>query len=137
MSVEFIWPICVYYEDTDAGGVVYHANYLKFFERARTEWLKNLGINQADLMAQDIAFVVKSANTEFIKPARFYDELEVVTRVSKVSGASVNFEQQLYKKGQRQEVYCQATVVVVCLKLESFTPCRIPAKAKEEFQRVS
>ncbi|MCW8879619.1 MAG: tol-pal system-associated acyl-CoA thioesterase [Kangiellaceae bacterium] len=137
MSAEFIWPISVYYEDTDAGSVVYHANYLKFFERARSEWLKHLGVNQADLLAQDIAFAVKKSDVDYIKPARFNDELEVVSTMFNVRGASLTFEQKLFYKGDRQQVLCQAVIDVVCLKLEAFTPCRIPAAIKEEFQRVS
>ena len=137
MATEFIWPVSVYYEDTDAGSVVYHANYLKFFERARSEWLKYLGINQAELLAQDICFAVKKSDVDYIKPARFNDELEVVSTISNVKGASLQFEQKLFMRGDRQQALCQALISVVCLKLASFTPCRIPAAVKEEFQRVS
>lgn len=137
MAVEFIWPINVYYEDTDAGNVVYHANYLKFFERARSEWLKHLGINQAELLSQNICFAVKKSDVDYVKPARFSDELEVVTTMSNVKGASLQFEQKLFMHGDREQVLCQAVFSVVCLKLASFTPCRIPAAVREELQRVS
>lgn len=137
MSVEFIWPISVYYEDTDAGSVVYHANYLKFFERARSEWLKAMGIDQSNLLTQDICFAVRKSDVDYIRPARFSDELEVVTTLDRVKGASMTFYQKLYYKGDREVVLCQATIDVVCLKLKAFTPCRIPAEIREEFQRVS
>ncbi len=137
MSVEFIWPISVYYEDTDAGSVVYHANYLKFFERARSEWLKALGVDQAKLLAEDIAFAVSKSDVDYLRPARFNDELEVVSTMEKVKGASLTFIQKLYFKGDRNQILCQATVNVVCLKLKAFTPCRMPAAIREEFQRVS
>ncbi|MGX5173055.1 tol-pal system-associated acyl-CoA thioesterase [Aliikangiella sp. IMCC44653] len=137
MSAEFIWPIRVYYEDTDVGGVVYHANYLKFFERARTEWLRNLGIDQAALITKDLVFAVKSVNTEFVLPAKFNDHLEVVSRLSGLSGASLVFQQSLYYQNDRSVCLCQGEVKVVCLTLSTFKPCRIPTEIKEEFQRVS
>ncbi len=137
MSIEFIWPINVYYEDTDAGNVVYHANYLKFFERARSEWLKALGIDQADLLKNDICFAVSFSNVDYVYPARFSDELDVVSTITKIKGASLEFKQQLFYRNNRQQLLCSATIGVVCLKLSQFTPCRIPAHIKEEFQRVS
>ncbi|WP_196141036.1 tol-pal system-associated acyl-CoA thioesterase [Aliikangiella sp. G2MR2-5] len=137
MSKEFIWPINVYYEDTDAGNVVYHANYLKFFERARSEWLKYLEIDQAALLAEDIAFAVAKSDVDYLYPARFNDELEVVSEIKDVRGASLTFVQKLFHKGERQKILCQATINVVCLKLKAFKPCRMPAAIREEFQRVS
>jgi len=136
MSVEFIWPISVYYEDTDAGSVVYHANYLKFFERARSEWLKAMGIDQATLLTQDTCFAVKKSDVDYFRPARFNDDLEVVTTLGNLKGASMTFYQKIFYKGDRETVLCQATIDVVCLKLEAFTPCRIPAEIREELQRV-
>jgi len=70
MPIEFVWPIRVYYEDTDAGGVVFYANYLKFFERARTEWLNHLGVDQSELLQQNIAFAVKHVDIDYKFPAR-------------------------------------------------------------------
>lgn len=136
MSTEFIWPIRVYYEDTDAGGVVYYANYLKFFERARTEWLNALGIDQAALLNTGIGFVVKKAEVDFVKPTKLNDQLEIVSTISQIRGVSISFEQRLYLCGDREKVLCEAKVKVVCLKLESFTPCRIPVAVMEEFQRA-
>ena len=137
MSSEFIWPIRVYYEDTDAGGVVFYANYLKFFERARSEWLNHLGIDQAVLLTSDIAFAVKKADVDYVKPAKLNDQLEVVSQITEMRGASLTFQQQIFLLGDRQQLLCQAKIKVVCLKLETFTPCRVPAAVREELQRVS
>jgi len=141
MSIEFNWPIRVYYEDTDAGGIVYYANYLKFYERARTEWLNHLNINQVELLEHNIVFVVIKANVEYIKPAKFNDQCVVKSRIVKVSAASMEFEQAFYcefkKDNELQSVLLNiASIKVACLKLKSFSPCRIPTTIKEEFQRV-
>ena len=137
MTNEFIWPIRVYYEDTDAGGVVYYANYLKFFERARSEWLNHLKIDQAYLLNEGVAFVVRKAEIDFFSPARLNEKLEVISTIKDLRGVSLIFEQQLFKQGERQQVLCEAQIKVACLQLESFTPCRIPATVREELQRVS
>ena len=137
MNNEFIWPIRVYYEDTDAGGVVYYANYLKFYERARTEWLNHMQINQTELLDNNCAFVVTRAEVDYIKPARLNNELIVKTQISRVSAASVEFDQELFlKKDEQKTLLNRAHIKVACLKLDSFSPCRLPAKVKEEFQRV-
>jgi len=138
MTTEFNWPIRVYYEDTDAGGVVYHANYLKFYERARTEWLNALAVNQVEMLRQDRVFVVTKAEIEYLKPAKLNNELLVISRIVKVNAASVEFQQQLVLKDKNQSMLLnKANIKVACLKLNTFSPCRIPAKVKEEFQRVS
>lgn len=136
MSNEFIWPIRVYYEDTDAGGVVYFANYLKFFERARTEWLNELGIDQVALLNQDVAFVVKKTEVDFARPAKLNDELEIVSKITQLRGASLLFEQAAYWRGDREKALCQGIVKVVCLTLTSFIPRRIPAAVMEGLQRA-
>ncbi|WP_444995020.1 tol-pal system-associated acyl-CoA thioesterase [Aliikangiella sp. IMCC44359] len=137
MLTEFIWPLRVYYEDTDAGGVVYHANYLKYFERARSEWLEKIGVDQTQLLANNTVFAVQKADIEYLKPARLHEELDIVSSITQVRGASFNFEQKLYRHKERQQTLCKANIQIVCLKLDSFTPCRIPAAVKEELQRVS
>ncbi len=137
MSTEFIWPVRVYYEDTDAGGVVYYANYLKFFERGRSEWLNDLGVDQAALLKENVVFVVKKVEIDFAKPAKFNDELEVVSVIKKVRGVSVFFEQRIYKRGDRNQLLCQGEIKIACLNLESFTPCRIPTVVMKELQSVS
>jgi len=137
MTTEFIWPVRVYYEDTDAGGVVYYANYLKFYERARTEWLNHLQINQNELLDKDIAFVVTRAEVDYLRPARLNDQLQVKTRITKVSAASVEFKQELYlQKNEQLILLNRAAIKVASLKLNTFSPCRMPTKVKEEFQRV-
>ncbi|MFT6733586.1 MAG: acyl-CoA thioester hydrolase [Polaribacter sp.] len=138
MNNEFIWPIRVYYEDTDAGGVVYYANYLKFYERARSEWLNALKIDQARLLNEHVAFVVRKAEIDYIKPARLNDNLQVITKINRFNSVSINFEQQIsiIKPGYEPELINKAKIKVACLNVKSFVPCRIPIKVKEEFQRV-
>jgi len=137
MSNEFIWPVRVYYEDTDAGGVVFYANYLKFFERGRSEWLNHLGIDQARLFEQQIAFAVRKAEVDYFRPARLNDQLQVVSRINEIRGTSLTFQQSVYQTGDRSQPLCEAVIKAVCLKLDTFTPCRIPALVREELQRVS
>ncbi len=97
MSIVFTWKVRVYYEDTDAGGIVYYANYLKFFERARTEWLRAIAVNQRDLLEQhDAMFVVKSASANYHAPARLDDELELTLAIEKLGRASIVFIQQAW-----------------------------------------
>ena len=136
MSNEFIWPIRVYYEDTDAGGVVYYANYLKFFERARSEWLNDLHIDQSRLLDEGVAFVVRHADIDFVRPARLNEQLEIISTIIDLRGVSLVFKQQLFRQNDRQQLLCEAEIKVACLQLDSFTPCRIPAAVKEELQRV-
>ncbi|MCL4110737.1 UNVERIFIED_CONTAM: hypothetical protein GTU68_029800, partial [Idotea baltica] len=86
LSKPFTWPVTVYYEDTDAGGVVYHANYLKFFERARTEMLRSIGVSQQVLLEQNIGFVVRHMDIDFIQGARLDDSLQVITNIYELNG---------------------------------------------------
>ncbi|MDQ7051287.1 MAG: YbgC/FadM family acyl-CoA thioesterase [Enterobacterales bacterium] len=141
MTQEFEWSIRVYYEDTDAGGVVYYANYLKFYERARSEWLNQLKINQTQLLDQGIAFVVTRAEVDYLRPARLNQSLLVTSCIDKVTAATVSFEQKLWLCDQnhlnKRELLNQASIKVACLKLNTFLPCRLPALVKEELQRVS
>ncbi|SDK20699.1 acyl-CoA thioester hydrolase [Ferrimonas sediminum] len=131
----FRWPIRVYYSDTDAGGVVYHANYLNFFEHARSEMLRQHGFEQDQLMAEDILFVVRNMNIDFVRPARFNQHLTVETEIAKMAGASMVFSQTLVDDdGQR---YCQADVKVVCINASGFTPVAIPSHIKQELTGVS
>ncbi len=124
MSV-FTWPVRIYYEDTDSGDVVYHANYLKFMERARTEWLRSLGIEQDELVnSHHCIFVVNLMQLHFRQPARLNDALIVFTHIIKASGVSFEFEQQVKRDG---ELLCEAIVKVVCLDSDGFRPKPIPA----------
>ena len=89
-ATNFIWPVRVYYEDTDAGGVVYYANYLKFMERARTEWLRTLGFEQTTLLNDyGIKFVVRAVALEYLRPALFNDRLEITVQPTEVRGSLI------------------------------------------------
>ncbi len=121
---EFEWPVRVYYEDTDSGGVVYHSNYLNFMERARTEWLRALGFEQDQLRGEHaLLFAVHSMQLTYRRPARFNDALLIKSRLQKASGASMQFEQNIYRG---EELLCEASVRIACLDAESFRPKSIP-----------
>jgi len=124
MPSVFTWPVRVYYEDTDAGGIVFYANYLKFFERARTEWLRAAGIGQQDLIESDNAgFVVKSATIDYHAPARLDDEITLTLAIEKLGRASVQFAQKAYKGDQ---LLVEASVKVGCVDLASVRPRSLP-----------
>lgn len=121
----FTLPIRVYYEDTDAGGVVYYANYLKFCERARTEWLRTFGVSQQALIdEQGLGFVVRSVQADYLAPARLDDALIVVTQVAMLRRASILFEQQLVRG---QELLFTARVLLASIDLRRQKPVAIPA----------
>ena len=127
VTAGFAWPVRVYYEDTDAGGVVYHGNYLKFFERARTERLRDLGFEQDDLRDQHgIVFAVRSADVQFIKPARFNDRLRVTADLAELKRVSLIFEQRIHRETGGSDLLCTARIRVACLAVENFSPCPIP-----------
>ena len=124
-SQPFTLPVRVYYEDTDAGGVVYYANYLKFCERARTEWLRTLGVSQQALIdEQGLAFVVRSVQADYLASARLDDALEVFTRVATLRRASILFE-QVVKRGQ--ELLFSTRVLLASIDLHRHKPAAIPA----------
>jgi len=130
--MNFKWPVRVYYEDTDSGGVVYYANYLKFMERARTEYLRELGFQQDQLIEQlNIIFAVSSVQLEYKSPARFNDELVVTAKVLELKKASMLFEQKIFRKNQQDKVLCQGMIRIACLKADKFKPCAIPASIME------
>ena len=124
----------VYFEDTDAGGVVYNANYLKFYERARTEFLRALGYEQDDLLAQNIVFVVRHIDIDFVQAARFNERLLVETRIEDLKKASLVFSQSIYALGTGRENESQtrlvnkATIRVVCVSADEFRPTAIPSE---------
>jgi len=121
---EFSLPVRVYWEDTDAAGVVYHAQYVAFLERARSEWLRSKGISQVALKAQQgIQFVVASLQCEFVKPARFDDQLQVTAQIAEAKRASFRFKQQVLRQ---DEILLNAEVLVVCVDALSFKPKRLP-----------
>ena len=116
--------IRVYYEDTDAGGIVYYANYLKFFERARTEWLRSLGYEQDTLMEQSVAFVVKRVEMHNHAPARFNQLLSIETQIVELRGASIIFKQAI--KNTQQDLLVTAEIQVACVDLAKMKPRRLP-----------
>jgi acyl-CoA thioester hydrolase len=120
----FAWPIRVYYEDTDAGGVVFHSNYLNFFERARTEMLRALGHEQDVLKADyGILFVVRSLQVDYLKPARFNDMLLVSAKLAEAKKASLVFEQEITRGG---DILCKGIFRIACLDAMAMTPKAIP-----------
>jgi acyl-CoA thioester hydrolase len=126
---KFIWPIRVYYEDTDAGGVVFYANYLKFFERARTEMLRAMGYEQDELIANEgIIFVVRSVQVDYLSPARFNELLQVSAEVTQAKKASLNFE-QLITRGD--DVLCKSIIRIACLDANTMRPKAIPENLLE------
>jgi acyl-CoA thioester hydrolase len=131
---EFHWPVRVYYEDTDSGGVVYHSQYLNFMERARTEWLRALGFEQ-DLLRSEhsLLFAVHSMQITYRRPARFNDALLIKSQLNKASGASMQFEQKVYRG---EELLCEASVRIACLDAESFRPKPIPESILTEMHSV-
>jgi acyl-CoA thioester hydrolase len=127
MPESFTWSVRVYYEDTDASGVVYHAAYLKFFERARTEWLRALGQGQEQLrQATGLAFTVANIETDFLKPARLDDELDITVEVEQVRGASLRFRQSLRRRADAA-LLARAAVRVACVDAATFRPRPLPA----------
>ena len=126
---EFSWPVRVYYEDTDAGGVVFYANYLKFFERARTEMLRSLGFEQDQLlMEQNLLFVVRSVKVDYLKPARFNDLLDVSAKVIETKKTNFTFEQAITR---RQDLLCTGEIRIACLDAQSMKPKLIPSAILE------
>jgi acyl-CoA thioester hydrolase len=129
----FTWQVRAYYEDTDAGGVVYHTNYIKYFERARTEWLRSLGYSQARMAGEErVLFSVVSLTTEFRRPARLDDLLEVRCTAELAGGASVNFKQEIWRDGATPELLAAGQVRVACIDADSFKPRRLPASLRKE-----
>jgi len=133
--VEFNWLVRVYYEDTDNGGVVYYANYLKFMERARTEWLRSVGVEQDQLIDKEgIAFVVRSAYVDYLHPAYFNDVLNVVTTIAEQRKVSLTFDQRIFRdatadpeSAAESKTICQGKVQVACVDASSFRPRAIPS----------
>ena len=124
----FSWPVRVYYEDTDAGGVVFYANYLRFMERARTEWLRDQGFEQPLLAEeQHVLFVVRAVQIDYLQPSRFNDGLQVTVEVDNVGGSRVRFLQRVLRG---DEEIVRAVIDVVCVSTDTFKPVRMPAEMR-------
>lgn len=136
VSATFSFPVRVYYEDTDAGGVVYYANYLKYFERARTEWLRSLGIDQRALAAsQGILFVVRSSNVHYRAPGHLDDQLDIRSRITRLGRASLEFEQTCLRA---DTVLAFGQIHIACVSATSLRPAPIPddIRSRLEFLAV-
>jgi acyl-CoA thioester hydrolase len=129
----FDWPLRVYYEDTDAGGIVFYANYLKFFERARTEWLRACGIDQRTLAESDgVLFVVKRTALDYSAPARLDDLIHVVSRIERLGRASVDFHQEAWRDGV---LLASGDIKVASVSLGTIRPVGIPASVLTGLRR--
>lgn len=127
----FIWKIRVYWEDTDAGGVVFYANYLKFFERARTEWIRAMGVSQHTMAEETGAvFIVRHTEVGYLAPARLDDHIEIRSRMERIGGASVVFVQEAWRG---EQCLSQGTIKVGCVDKASFKPTPVP---KEVMQKI-
>lgn len=132
---EFLWPVRVYYEDTDSGGVVYYANYLKFMERARTELLRSHGFEQDQLInEQGVIFAVHSLSVKYKKPAVFNDDLLVKTKITNCAKVSFDFSHSIIRASD-ETLLCQADVKVACINAEKFTPVVIPEIMLSKFKQ--
>lgn len=121
------FPIRVYYEDTDMAGIVYYANYLKYIERARSAWVREMGIDQNGMREEDgVVFAVRRVEADYLSPAKFDDELEVRTTTQAVTGARLVMEQQVVRG---EEALFSAVVTIVCIG-EGGTPARLPANIR-------
>ena len=122
----FVWPVRVYWEDTDAGGVVYHASYLRFMERARTEWLRGMGISQSAVKeSTGLAFLVREMQIDFLKAALLDDELSVSVEVKERRAASILFAQSIRRADGAELI--RAKVRVACVDVNRMRPVQIPA----------
>jgi len=126
----FRWPVRVYYEDTDAGGIVYYANYLRFMERARSEWLRANGVDVAELADESrLMFTVREIHLDFLRVARLSDNLEVSVSLTRARRVSVELEQTVTLAG---EVLCTAQVRLACVDVDSLKPKPIPDGIRKE-----
>jgi acyl-CoA thioester hydrolase len=132
-EIGFTWPIRVYYEDTDAGGIVFYANYLKFFERARTEWLRACGVDQNRLAGETGAiFIVRSTAVDYRAPARLDDLVNVVSRIERLGRASVDFAQEAWRGGT---LLATGSIRVGCVERTELRPAAIPAPVLAALRR--
>ena len=129
----FEWPVRVYYEDTDMQGVVYFANYFRYMERARTEWLRSLGVEQDRLFNEERRyFVVVDTNAEFLKPARFNDQLIATARLADLTRATFLIEQNIYRNNLDGELLCKGMTKAAYVNAETQKPLRVPAEIFED-----
>lgn len=132
----FVWPVRVYWEDTDGGGVVYYANYLKFMERARTEWLRSFGIEQGPLQEQHgILLVIVTVEANYRRPARYGDLLQVSCKIVERRRASLSFAQRIHRRDMHGELLLDGTVRVGCIDAKTFRPRALPEIIVREIEK--
>lgn len=130
----FSLPVRVYYEDTDAAGVVYYANYLRFCERARTEWLRAVGFEQQRMLDEDgMAFVVRSVRADYLAPARLDDALEVVSTIDELRRASITFGQKVVRDGS---VLFKADIQIACVDWQRKKPAPLPDSVRTQLEKL-
>ncbi|MGF1679767.1 tol-pal system-associated acyl-CoA thioesterase [Photobacterium minamisatsumaniensis] len=129
----FEWPITVYYEDTDVGGLVYHANYIKFFERARTELFRSFGVSLNDLFASKVSFVIRHIEIDYFKGAKLDEQLVVKTWTNNIRRASIEFCQVLVNN--EGLILCKALIQVACVHPDTLKPIKIPEKIMSEISK--
>ena len=135
MQEPFVWKLRVYWEDTDAGGVIYHSRYLNFFERARTEWLRSLGVDQSHLLNEERRmFVVTETRAEFVSPARFNDQVVVTARLANLNRATFDIEQNIYLNSIDDTLLLRGGVKAAFLNADTMRPMRVPAEIFEDPQ---
>jgi acyl-CoA thioester hydrolase len=127
----FLWPVRVYFQDTDAGGVVYHASYVNFMERSRTEWLRTFGYSNAGLMKElGVVFVVRSLTLEYLKPALLDDLLTVTSRIKEIGRSRVSVYQTVLRG---EEVLVEGEVHLVCVDVKTFKPVSVPDVLRKQW----
>lgn len=132
-SEPFQWPVRVYYEDTDAQGVVYYANYFRFMERARTEWLRSMGVDMVRMMAEERRIlVVTSATVDFVMPARLSDEIVVTAALGEQSRATFEIKQDIFRGDQSGELLTRGAVKIAYLDCDTMKPKRLPPNFLED-----
>lgn len=132
----FVWKVRVYWEDTDAGGVVYHGQYLNFFERARSEWLRNIGVHQAKIASEDnVLFAIRRMEIDYVQAARLDDELDVTVQLLDIGGVRMTLSQEMTRCIDQQRV-ATARMTAVCLRADNFKPTRMPKWIRAEINNA-
>ncbi|MFM0737864.1 tol-pal system-associated acyl-CoA thioesterase [Paraburkholderia xenovorans] len=132
-EIGFTWPIRVYYEDTDAGGIVFYVNYLKFFERARTEWLRACGVDQKRLADETGAlFIVRGTALDYRAPARLDDLIQIVSKIERLGRASIEFVQEAWRDGT---LLATGSIRIGCVDSNALRPTPIPATTLAALRR--
>ena len=131
---EFLFPLRVYIEDTDAGGIVYYVNYLKFMERARTEFMRSLGFGKDYIFSSELMFVVQDVAVQYLQPARLDDELLATVTLHKTGGASMIMHQRVLRG---DTLLVEGDIKIACVDMNSLKPKRIPASVLERLREYS